>query len=191
MLLLVQLGPWQAQFWGKTVLQHRDRAMGLSTQGQCFSGWFLSGLSTQRQCFSGWFLSGLSTQGQYFSGWTSLLWCAKATQFWTVKQHKAQPRSDSLTGPVKIFYFNNKLIFWSTAAGQVSLCARFIHSAQCQTDKEKSRVILVGRVQHCYYSHGPWRIFQHNLTGLVLCLIPTQVIKSFQPCWSQQWQQEQ
>lgn len=36
MLLLVGLGPWQAEFWGKSGLQHRG--MGLSTQGQHFIG---------------------------------------------------------------------------------------------------------------------------------------------------------
>lgn len=33
--------------------------------------------------------------------------------------------------------------------------------------KRKVGFILVGRVEHWHYCHGPWRISQHNLTGLV------------------------
>lgn len=122
MLLLVQLAPWQAEFWGKTT----------PAQGRNV---------------------GLSTQGQYLIGRTSLLWCAKAIKFSTVKQHKVQPRSDSLRGPVKYSTLTIGF-FWSTAAGQVSLGARFIHSGQSQSDKEKSGFILVGRVKHWHYPHG-------------------------------------
>lgn len=98
---------------------------------------------------------GLSTQGQYLMGWTSLLWCAKAIKFSAVKQHKVQPRSDSLRGPVKYSTLIIIRFFWSTAAGQVSLRARFIHSGQSQSDREKSGFILVGRVKHWHCPHGP------------------------------------
>lgn len=151
MLLLVELGPWQAEFLGKTT----------PAQGQ---------------------KDGIVNPGQCFIGWTSLLWCAKAVKFWTVQQYEVQPRSDSLTGPVK---YSALMIWFSEAkAGQVSLCARFIHSGQSQSDKEKSGFILVARVKHWHHSQGPWRTFQHNLTGLLLCLMPTQGHEAFQLCCS-------
>lgn len=152
MLLLVEPGPWQNEFWGKTVLQHRDRSVGLSTQGQ------------------------------YLIGWTSLLWCAKAIKFWTVRQHKVQPRSDSLTGPGK---YSTLIIGFSEAqllGGFLSVPG--LSTVDSEADKQKSGFILVGRVKHWHYSHGPWRIFQHNVTGLVLCLTPTQGQEASQLCCS-------
>lgn len=112
---------------------------------------------------------GLSNQGQYFIGWTPLLWCAKDIKFWTVKQHKVQPRSGSLIGPVRY----STLVIWFSEA---KLLGRFLHvpdlsTADSHTDREKS-VYPCRKSSTLALFHGPWRIFQHRVTALVLCLTP-------------------